>query len=456
MKKCLYVSDLDGTLLRSDETISAYTCDVINRLTESGRLFSYATARSYVTAKKVTKGLDANIPVIVYNGTFVIDNVSEEILISNFFQDDIKEVLADLFSKDIYPIVYSYIDMVEYFSFIPDKCNKGMRAFLNTRKGDRRWREADNSEQLIQGNIFYITCIDSKEKLEPFFEKYKERYHVVFQQDIYTKEQWLEIMPREASKANAILQLKKLLGCEKVISFGDAANDIDMFNISDEAYAVANAFDELKQVATGVIGSNNDDGVAKWLDKNDDSLRKTPRLETDRLLLREIQETDVNDIFGCWMQDEDVSRYMCWKASDDIAETRSFVQYELGQIENEKWYRWIIVLKETGKVIGTCLVFYNEDDNESHWDISYNLGKKYWGNGYITEAMKEVMRFAENALGMEECITVYAKVNISSANVLHKLGFVDEAEIPYECSGGDILTEGILCRYVKVGKRENK
>ena len=37
---------------------------------------------------------------------------------------------------------------------------------------------------------------------------------------------------------------------------------------------------------------------------------KTPRIHTDRLLLREIYETDVNDIFGCWMQDEDVSRYM--------------------------------------------------------------------------------------------------------------------------------------------------
>lgn len=175
---------------------------------------------------------------------------------------------------------------------------------------------------------------------------------------------------------------------------------------------------------------------------------ETPRIETNRLLLRKIQEADVKDIFDCWMQDEDVSRYMCWKASGDIAETQSFVQFELEQIENEKWNRWIIELKETGRIIGTCLVFYNEDDDESHWDVSYNLGKKYWGNGYITEAMKEVMRFAEIELGMEECITTYAKANISSANVLHKLGFIDEAEISYECSGGDLITEGILCRYV--------
>lgn len=45
-------------------------------------------------------------------------------------------------------------------------------------------------------------------------------------------------------------------------------------------------------------------------------------------------------------------------------------------------------------------------------------------------------------------MTTIAAVNIASANVLHKLGFVDECEIPYECSGGEIVTEGIKCRYV--------
>lgn len=70
---------------------------------------------------------------------------------------------------------------------------------------------------------------------------------------------------------------------------------------------------------------------------------KTPRIETNRLVLREIQETDVKDIFDCWMQDEDVSRYMWWKASDDIAEAQGFVQFELGQIENEKWRRLFVL-----------------------------------------------------------------------------------------------------------------
>ena len=87
--KTLYVSDLDGTLLRSNETTSDFTNKTINELVDRGMLFSYATARSYVTSKKVTKGLDAKIPLIVYNGAFVIDNITEDILLSNFFGKDV-------------------------------------------------------------------------------------------------------------------------------------------------------------------------------------------------------------------------------------------------------------------------------------------------------------------------------------------------------------------------------
>ena len=85
--KTLYVSDLDGTLLRSDETTSEYTNSVINNLTDRGMIFSYATARSLITAKKVTSGLRAEIPLIVYNGAFIVDNVPENVKIIDLAQD---------------------------------------------------------------------------------------------------------------------------------------------------------------------------------------------------------------------------------------------------------------------------------------------------------------------------------------------------------------------------------
>lgn len=266
--KTLYVSDLDGTLLRSDETTSDWTNDTINELVEKGMLFSYATARSYQTAHKVTKGLNAKIPLIIYNGTMVVDNHSGKILLSNFFDKSDKMVLDTLLNHQIYPIVYSFIDGVEKFSYVQNSVSKGMNDFIQTRNNDPRQHPVNECTSLYDGDIFYITCIDEKRKLEPLYDLYKESYHCVFQKDVYTNEQWLEIMPKTASKAQAITQLKDYLQCEKLVVFGDGLNDLDMFEIADESYAVQNAADKLKKVATGIIGDNNQDAVAKWLKAN--------------------------------------------------------------------------------------------------------------------------------------------------------------------------------------------
>jgi ribosomal-protein-alanine N-acetyltransferase len=171
----------------------------------------------------------------------------------------------------------------------------------------------------------------------------------------------------------------------------------------------------------------------------------TPKLETDRLLLREIHADDVEAIFNCWMQDEDVSKYMYWKASDDINETMKFVEFELDNLENDTWNRWLIVLRETSQIIGTCLIFFNEEEN--NWDISYNLGKQFWGKGYISEAMNRVMQYAVDVLEIKECIAVHAIENPASGRVIQKLGFCYEKEVPYECNGGTITTKGKYYRY---------
>ncbi len=267
--KILYVSDLDGTLLRSDETISQLTCQTINHLVKHGMIFSYATARSFQTAHKVTKGLEVKMPLIIYNGALIIDSVSQDILLANFFEaKEIKELIHDLTNHHIYPIVYSYIDQKEKFSFVEELNTKGMKDFIYTRKDDIRKNPVKSIDELSLGQCFYITCIDGYEKLEPFYHKYKSQFHCLFQEDIYLHSQWLEIMPLKASKSQAILQLKEYLDCDRIIVFGDGNNDIDMFHIADEAYAVENAVDELKDIATQVILGNNDDGVAKWLLQN--------------------------------------------------------------------------------------------------------------------------------------------------------------------------------------------
>lgn len=264
--KTLYVSDLDGTLLRSNAKISEYTSKVINELTSKGMLFSYATARSYITATKATEGLNAHIPIITYNGAVILQNDTFEIMAKNTFTDEEKdELLSALLQSEIYPIVYAYIEGKEKFSYDLSNCNTATEEFLLTRQGDVRENPVDSVQDLGAGDVFYFTCIDNYEKLEPLYVQFKDKYHCIFQKDIYSGEQWLEIIPKSVSKANAILQLKEYLGADYIVAFGDGKNDIEMFELADESYAVENAVDELKAIATGIIASNDSDGVAKWL-----------------------------------------------------------------------------------------------------------------------------------------------------------------------------------------------
>ena len=69
----LYATDLDGTLLRSDKSISDETAALINRLISEGTLFTYATARSFSSASPLVEKLNLSCPAVTFNGVFVID-----------------------------------------------------------------------------------------------------------------------------------------------------------------------------------------------------------------------------------------------------------------------------------------------------------------------------------------------------------------------------------------------
>ncbi len=271
MEKILYVTDLDGTLLNKNDRVSERSVEIINRLVNRGMQFTYATARSLVSASVVTQGLSTKIPVIAYNGAFIFEPATGEILSREQFSSEEMAYAADLIrSYDISPLVYSFIDDVEKVSWNPVHENDGVKRYLSLRKGDRRLRPAENDAQLYEGEIFYFTCIGTRDELIPIYDIFVKdrRFRCTIQQELYRPEYLCEIMPVGATKANAIRKLKEIRGCDKVISFGDAINDIPMFEISDACYAVENAVDELKAAADGIIDSNENDGVAKWLDQH--------------------------------------------------------------------------------------------------------------------------------------------------------------------------------------------
>ncbi len=268
MEKTLYVTDLDGTLLNQKDRINPKSIAIINELVDKGMMFTYATARSLVSASVVTAGLSTNIPIIAYNGAFIFQPETGEILSREDFSSAERAYAIEVIrANNILPLVYSFVDGVEKVSWLSGRENDGIRRYLSLRKGDRRLRPVKDDEELYQGEIFYFTCIGEKSELQPVYDilSKDERYRCTIQQELYRPEYFCEIMPVNATKAHAIQKLKKIWDCGRVISFGDAVNDIPMFEISDECYAVENAVEELKAAATGIIDSNENDGVANWL-----------------------------------------------------------------------------------------------------------------------------------------------------------------------------------------------
>ena len=269
MAKTLYVSDLDGTLLLPSQVVSDFTAETINKLTSNGMLFSYATARSLETSSKAAAGITATLPVITSNGAFIKDSKTGDNILANYFsEEDAQEICSAHNELGLYPLIYSTRPGCEKFTYYEKLITPEIREFLKTRPNDIRDNPIDDPKLQCEGQIFYFAMVGGGKKLNELYERFKDRFYCVLSVHLYDKEYWLEIMPKAATKANAVLQLKEILGCDKVVCFGDAENDIPMFQIADECYAVANAVPALKAIATGIIGSNAEDGVAKWLLEN--------------------------------------------------------------------------------------------------------------------------------------------------------------------------------------------
>lgn len=264
--KTLYISDLDGTLLNQNSQLSDETTNIINNFISNGGYFTYATARSHNSASVITNKLNLNLPVITFNGAFIYDYSKKEYLHKVLFSDEqVKSLYNIAINKNCTPLVYTFVNGVEKVLWYDNPTlSDGARYYLSNRKNDKRMTPVSSIDESFCGDIFYITFIDDKEKVLPVYETANtiKDFNVLYQQELYRTEYWCEIMPKMASKSNALTLLKNMLGCNRVVAFGDSLNDIPMFNIADECYAVKNAKKELKEIATQVIDYNYNDSVA--------------------------------------------------------------------------------------------------------------------------------------------------------------------------------------------------
>lgn len=143
------------------------------------------------------------------------------------------------------------------------------------------------------------------------------------------------------------------------------------------------------------------------------------KIETDRLILRPIVESDAEEIYE-YSQGRNVGINAGWKPHESIEETREVIQ----TVFLNQNYVFGVVLKETGKLFGSIgLIPDPKRENDKARMLGYAIGENYWGKGYMTEAVLALLRFGFEELDLDLISAYCYPSNERSRNVLRKCGF---------------------------------
>ena len=149
-----------------------------------------------------------------------------------------------------------------------------------------------------------------------------------------------------------------------------------------------------------------------------------PNLETERLILRPMRVSDTADMFA-YAHDPGVTQYLLWRPHPDPAYTRSYLEYVAGRYRIGTCYEWAVVCREDGHMIGTC-GFANVDCAHNTGEIGYVINPAYRGRGFATEAVRRVLRFGFDVMGLHRAEARYILGNDASRRVMEKAGMTFE------------------------------
>jgi len=164
-----------------------------------------------------------------------------------------------------------------------------------------------------------------------------------------------------------------------------------------------------------------------------------PVLETKRLLLREITNQDVEDIFACF-SNEDVMRYYGHETLGSIEQAKQFVKLFAKNYSEKRGIRWGIQIKEKEGIIGT-IGFNAWSPKHKRAEIGYEIHPKHWRKGYALEAITRVISYGFENLNLNRIGAVVFLENEASNQLLTKLGFQKEGilkeymyqdDVPYD------------------------
>jgi 5-amino-6-(5-phospho-D-ribitylamino)uracil phosphatase len=275
MQQKYFLTDLDGTLLRSNASLSKYTIDIVKRAINLGAVISYATARSYIASQEVVSEIPWKYPLVLYNGALLVDPLKKTLLGGNWLAPDITNEIIQLGkSFELTPLLFS-LDQNNRERVLHEKLTRvGDKQFYRDRPNDTRFQEVGALYCPETYRTLTITYIGHSDELAALKDEvaaaFGNQLHVHFMKDSYIKDHYfLEFSHPQANKQEGLRLWAECVGCQpdEVTVFGDNLNDIGMFHAAGRRIAVANAHKQILEMADEVARPNDEDGVAAYISK---------------------------------------------------------------------------------------------------------------------------------------------------------------------------------------------
>lgn len=249
----LLLFDLDGTLLQSDKTISARTKAAINKCREKGMLIGVSTSRSEHNSLVYLHDLMPDI--LISSGGALVKYKGEYIYKAEFSAQQTREMIdiaRDVCGRDC-EITIDTIDE-HYWNYKVDP-----------KLVDKSWGDSIYTDFSDFSKCSLKMCVEifDSEKAKILSDRLSECDCIRFS-DGY----WYKFTKKNVTKENAIIQITQScgFGTDSIIAFGDDYADIGMLQLCGMGVAMGNAIDEVKEHADVVIESNDEDGIAKFLE----------------------------------------------------------------------------------------------------------------------------------------------------------------------------------------------
>lgn len=256
----LIASDMDGTLLTSDKRITERTAEAIKKATEMCCLFCLSTGRTMVGIKRYIDELGLKSPVIAANGA-VVAMPDGEVLFEVLMSDESARTLWNLGTESGLTICVWSKDKAYV-----NRIDKYIEHYENVLK--IKSEVIDDIEPLIALGVLKIIWYDEPSRMP--------KIHEFLEENCPDDTRWANSTPRmiefnhiNASKATAMAFIGEKFKIEKeeMIALGDAYNDLPMLEYAGMSVAMGNAPDDIKEKCSEVTASNDDEGVAKAIEK---------------------------------------------------------------------------------------------------------------------------------------------------------------------------------------------